>query len=229
MPSTVWSDLVGTTKSFLRLGFAGVRLKNSGGNLAVRNSGDTLDAEITTSKLNMSGDALVINSDAAGAAADWGYTLQRPAAGMTAAVVLTLPVDDGTPNQVLSTDGGGVLSFVSAGSTASSEKIDTTSLAFGSASPVAMFSTGAADIIDAVEIVIDTAFNGAPTISIGIAGTTSKYAASTDIDLTQVAGTTIQLHPGLVAAGAESLIATYAAGGATVGAARILVHYATPA
>jgi hypothetical protein len=229
MASTVWSDLVGTTKSFLRLGFAGVRLKNSSGNLLIRNSGDSADTEITALKLNMSGDVLDINSDAAASGADWKYTLQRPAAGMTAAVVLTLPVDDGTPNQVLQTDGSGVTSWANAGSTASSDKIDTTSLAFGSASPVTMFSTGASDIIDSVEIVIDTAFNGAPTLSIGIAGTTSKYGSSTDIDLTQVAGTTIQLHPGLAAQGAEALIATYAAGGASVGAARILVHYATPA
>lgn len=229
MASTIWQDLVGTTKSFLRLGFSGVRLKNSAGNLVVRDSGDTADAEVTASKVNVSGNVLELNSDAAGVGADWKFTLQRAAAGMTAAVTLTLPVDDGTPNQILQTDGSGVLSWASAGSTASSDKIDTTSLAFGTASPLALFSTGAADIIDSVEIVIDTAFNGAPTLSIGIVGTTSKYGSATDIDLTQVAGTTIQLHPGLVAQGIEALIATYAAGGASAGAARILVHYATPA
>lgn len=225
----MWTDILGTTKSFFRLGFAGVRLKDSSGNLLVRNPGDTLDAQITASKLNVSGDVVDINSDAAATGADWKYTIQRPAAGMTAAVVLTLPIDDGTPNQVMQTDGSGVMSWVSAGSTASSDKIDTTSIAFGTTSPLALFSTGAADIIDAVEIIIDTAFNGTPTLSIGVSGTTSKYASSTEIDLTQAAGTVIKLHPGLAAAGIEALIATYAAGGAAAGAARILVHYATPA
>lgn len=225
----IWKDIVGTTQSFFRIGFAGVRLKNVTGNLVLRNPADSADAALTASKVNVSGDVLDINSDAAAAGADWKYTLQRPVAGMTGAVVLTLPVDDGTPNQVLQTDGAGVMSWASAGSTASSRKMENTALAFGSASPVTMFSTGAGDIIDEIEIIIDTAFNGTPTLSIGIAGTTSKYASATDIDLTQPAGTTISLHPSLPAAGAEALIATYAAGAASAGAARIIVHYATPA
>ena len=70
------------------------------------------DAELTAAKVNVSGDVVEINSDAANAAADWKYTLQRPAAGMTAPVTLTLPVDDGAASQVLSTDGAGVLSWV---------------------------------------------------------------------------------------------------------------------
>lgn len=225
----MWTDLLGTTRAFFKIGFAGVMLKNSTGNLLVRNNADSADAAITASKLNMSGDVLDINSDAAGSAADWKYTLQRPVAGMTAAVVLTLPIDDGTPGQVLQTDGSGALAWVSAGNTALADKMDTTSLAFGTASPLALFSTGAGDIIDEIEIIIDTAFNGTPTLSIGVSGTTSKYASATDIDLTQPANTVIQLHPGIPAAGIEALIATYAAGGASAGAARIIVHYGTPA
>lgn len=224
----IWSDLFGTTQSFFRLGFAGPRLKNSGGNLAIRNPADSADAEVTVSKISVSGNVVDINSDAAGAGADWKYTLQRPAAGMSAAVTLTLPVDDGSPSQVLSTDGSGNLSFISAASTAACDKKDSTGLAFGTASPVAMFTTGAADVITLIEVVIDTAFNGAPTLSIGITGTTSKYASSTDIDLTQPAGTIIALHPSVAAAGIENLIATYAAGGASAGAARIIVTYGTP-
>jgi hypothetical protein len=52
--------------------------------------------------------------------------------------------------------------------------------------------------------------------------------SATDIDLTALAGTVFKVHPGLPAAGIEALIATYAASGASVGAARILVHFATP-
>lgn len=224
----VWRDIIGTTLSIIRVGIGGVALKNSTGNLIVRNTGDSADSEITASKVNISGNVLDINSDAAGSGADWKYTLQRPAAGMTAAVVFTLPVDDGTPSQVLQTDGAGVLSFVSAGSTAAAEKLDTTSLAFGTTSPLTMFSTGAADIIIAVDVIVDTAFNGTPSLSIGIAGTTSKYMSAGSLDLTAAAGTVFRVSPGLAAAGAEALIATYSAGGATAGAARIIVHYATP-
>lgn len=221
--------LFGTLKSYFLIGIGGVRLKNSGGHLLVRNTGDSADAEATMSKLNVSGNVIDINSDALGSGADWKYTVQRPSSGMGAAVTLTLPIDDGTPNQVLQTDGSGVLSWASAASTSSSDKIDTTSLAFGTTSPLAMFSTGAGDVIDEVEVVIDTAFDGTPSLSIGVSGTTSKYMASTEVDLTAAAGTSFHVHPGLAAQGAEALIATYSAGGAAAGAARILVHYATPA
>lgn len=222
-----WSDLFGTLKDSFRLGLAGVRLKNSSGNLLVRNTGDSADAQVTASKLNMSGDVLDINSDAAGSGADWRYTLQRPSSGMTAAVTLTLPVDDGSPNQVLQTDGSGALSWASAGSTASSDKVDTTTLAFGTSSPLALFTTGGSDIITKIQIIVDTAFNGTPSVSIGVSGTVSKYMAATEVDLATVG--VYEVHPGLTAQGAEALIATYSAGGASQGSARILVWTATPA
>lgn len=224
-----WIDLLGTLKTGIKLGLTGVLLKNNAGNLTVRNNADAADSEVTMSKLNVSGNVVVINSDAAGSGADWLYTLQRPAAGMTAAVVLTLPVDDGTPSQVLQTDGAGVLSWTSTGgSTAACDKIDSTPLAFGTASPVAMFTTGAGDIITKVKVVVDTAFTGTPSLSIGVVGTTSKYMGATEVDLTAAAGTVFEVDPGLVAGGAENLIATYAAGGAGAGAARIIVTYGTP-
>ena len=53
--------------------------------------------------------------------------------------------------------------------------------------------------------------------------------ATSQVDLKAVATTTFTVNPSLPAQGAESLIVTYAAGGASVGAARIIIHYATPA
>lgn len=41
----IWSNLAGTVTGFIRLGLTGVRLKNSAGELAVRNAGDTADAK----------------------------------------------------------------------------------------------------------------------------------------------------------------------------------------
>ena len=224
-----WLDLLGTLKDSIRLGLSGVRLKNSSGNLLVRNTGDSADAQATMSKLNVSGDVVDINSDAAGSGSDWLYTIQRPSSGMTAAVVLTLPVDDGTPNQVLQTDGNGVLSWVSAGSTASSIKQDTTTVAYNTGSPVTLFTTGADDVISKVKVVIDTAYDGSPSLSVGISGTTSKYMGTTDVDLTMAAGTVFEVDPGVDAAGSEDLIATLAAGGATTGTCRVIVEYGTPA
>jgi hypothetical protein len=225
----IFADLLGTTGSFFKLGIAGVRLKNDAGDLAVRNNADGADAAITTSKLNNSGDVIVINSDAAGAGADWKMTIARPAAGMTAALTFTMPPDAGTNGQALIGDGTGNLAFASVGNTALCDKLDTTSVAFGTASPIAMMATGIGDILDEIEVIIDTEFDGTPALSIGIAGMTSKYMATTQVDLTAAARTVFKVSPGYDAQGIEAIIATYAAGGASVGAARIIVHYATPA
>ena len=224
----IYSDLLGTVRNSFKVGLSGVLLKNSAGNLLVRNNADSADANLTTAKLLNSGDQLQLNSAATESAASWKYDIKRPAAGMTVDQVVTLPAGLGTAGQVIATDGAGNWSYASAASTGSLDHIDTTSLAFGTASPIALFSTGAGDIIDEIEVVVDTAFNGTPSLSIGISGTTSKYMSATDIDLTAAAGTVFKVHPGLNAAGVEALIATYAAGGTAAGAARILVHFATP-
>jgi hypothetical protein len=227
---SIFSDILGTTKAFFKIGGnSGVRLKNNGGNLEVRNSGDSADAEITASKVKVSGNSIELNSDAAGSGDDRKYTVQRPATGMGGDVTLTLPVDDGTAGQVLSTDGSGVLSWVSAGDTSLAVKMNSTNLVFNTASPLALFSTGANDIIDHIDVIIDEPFDESPQISIGITGTTSKYAGTTDIDLTADAGTVFQIHPGQDAQGVEALIATYVPDSATEGAARIIVYYGTPA
>jgi hypothetical protein len=228
--ASIWQDLLGTTKSFFRIGFTGPRLKNVSGNLSIRNPGDSADAEVTTSKLNVSGNGFDLNSDAAGSGADWKYTVQRPSSGMSAVVTLTLPPTDGSPGQVLGNpNGDGVLDWVNAASTDADDKIDTTTLAFDSTSPVSMFTLPANAIIEKIQVVIDEAFDGTPTASVGISGTVSKYLASTDIDLTQAAGTVIEVHPGVEApGGTEALIITYAANSASAGSARFLVFYAIP-
>lgn len=224
-----WLDLIGTVGSYIRIGLAGVRLKNVSGNLEVRNAGDTADASITASNVLISGESLTLNDDAADDGADWSYTIDRPTSGMTAPQTLTLPAGLGTAGQALVTDGAGNLSYASVGSTASSLKIDTATVAFDSSSPVAIFSTGSGDVIDFVEVIVDTAFDGTPSLSIGVAGTASKYLASTQVDLTMGPRTSFRVHPNLPAQGVEALIATLSAGGATVGSCRVHVAYGTPA
>ena len=99
----VFKDLLGTTKAYFKIGLTGVRLKNSSGNLIVRNTDDTADATVTADTVNVSGNNLVLNSDSASTGDDWKITIVRPATGMTADTVLTLPIDDGTAGQVLLT------------------------------------------------------------------------------------------------------------------------------
>lgn len=226
---SIWKDILGTSAAYFRIGLSGVRLKNNAGNLEVRNAADAADAELKASKLTASGDSIVIDSG------DDALTISNNSA-QSGALQIIMPPAKATDGQVLAQKAGtgaGVVEFefVAAGSTASSDKIDTTSLAFNSSGTVAMFSTGAADVIEYIDVVVDTAFDGTgpvPSMSVGVAGTVSKYVAAAQVDLTTLG--TYRVHPGQTAQGAEALIATFTAGGgATAGAARVLVHFATPA
>ena len=71
MSNGIWQKLLGTVSSSFKVGLSGVLLKNASGNLLVRNNADSADASVTASLVNVSGDSLVINSDAASSGADW--------------------------------------------------------------------------------------------------------------------------------------------------------------
>lgn len=225
------ADLAGTLLTKFRIGAAGAAstLKYITGGFAIRDATDSADAEITASKVHISGEILEINSDAAGSGADWKYILQRPSSGMTAAVTLTLPVDDGSASQYLQTDGSGNLSWQTVSAGASNIlQTDDTALAFGASSPVTMFTKPAGSKLPEVRVYVDTAFDGTtPTLSIGITGTTSKYGSTGQVDLKTVG--VYVWDPGIdVTVSAENLIATYSASSSTVGAARIEVDYVVP-
>lgn len=226
----IFESLFGTMMSYFKIGgTSGVRLKNSSGNLLVRNTGDSADAEVTASMVHISGNSLELNSDAAGTAADWKLTVARPSSGMTADWTLTLPTTAGSANQVLQTDGSGNTVWATAASTAACTTRDTTSLAFGSSSPISMFTLPANAVIEKVTVIVDTAFNGtAPTMSVGISGTTSKYVGSSDVDL-KTAGCYVVHNTQDANVSTEALIITYAPDSSSAGAGRILVDYSVPA
>jgi hypothetical protein len=46
-----WSNFAGSVLGYIRLGFTGVRLKNSGGSLSVRNAADSSDAQVLPQSL----------------------------------------------------------------------------------------------------------------------------------------------------------------------------------
>ena len=227
------SDLIGTVFSKFQIGIGGPHVKNSLGTLEARNAADNAYAAVAALLFKTYGNDFELNSGAAGAGADWKYTLRRPSTGMTHDLTVIFPATDPAVGQALT-----VASFAAnvitlqwttvAGGT---DKLvcDTTSLAFGTASPVAMFSLPANAIVCSVQIIIDTPFNSGPSLAIGIAGNTAKYVPATQVDLSAPAGTTFDISPGLASVGAiESLIATYAPGGASAGAARIVVAYVIP-
>lgn len=223
----VWQDLLGTTKSFFRIGLTGVRLKNNSGNLDVRNAADSAYAQVATSKLVNTGTSLDIGTTNV-------LTLQQNAS-QSGALTITPPAAKGTDGYVLAQKAGtasGVLELelISAGSTASAIKVDTTTLAFNSAASVSMFTLPASAVIHQVRCIIDTAFDGTPTATVGISGTTSKYMGATDNDLKGTAKDMYVTNPGEAPSGStEALIITYSAGSATAGSARFEVYYSNPA
>jgi hypothetical protein len=207
-----------------------VVLVNNSGGLTVQDA-TTASSAVTASQFNAtSNTGLVINSGAAESGASWKFTLSRPAAGMTADTPWVVPVNNGSPGNVLMTDGAGNLSWANSAAGAT-DVTHSTALAFNSTTPVMMFTLPANAVILEVEIVVDTAFDGSgptPSVSIGIGGNLSKYMGSNDSDLTTAAGWAV--FPNLPPDGSsEALQATFTAGGgATVGSARILVSYCIP-
>lgn len=229
-----WLDANGIYGSRLRVGgFTGPSVGNSSGDVAARNAADAAYVPVRGLLFKSFGDDFELNSGATGAGADWKMTFSRPSTGMTHALQVIFPSGDPSPGQALT-----VLSFVgdvitlqwsTVAGGADKTVVDTTTLAFGASSPLAMFTNPGTDVILLIEVIVDTAFNGTPSLSIGITGTTSKYMPSTAIDLTMAATTIFEWKPGLPAAGSpENLIATYSAGGASAGSARILVHHVLP-
>jgi hypothetical protein len=225
---SVWNKLIGTQAGQFILGLTGVRLKNLTGNLVVRNNADTADADVTANEFKASGNTgLVINSDSAGTGADWKISVARPATGMTADWTLTLPATAGSPTQVLQTDGAGNTVWVDSASGAT-DITDTTSFAFGSGATVAMFTLPANAVILTTSVIVDTAFDGTPTLSVGISGNASKYVGSGD-SLLSLADRFDVLNQNAAVGTSEALQISYSAGGSTVGAGRVLVSYSIPA
>lgn len=215
MAQGVWEKIIGTLNGSFQVALNGVRLKNNAGGLQVRNPADSAFAGVAASAVDI--------QDANGQRA----RLLVP--DLAGDYTLTLPADDGSPSQALTTDGAGVLSWTTLAGGTDKPVVDTTAIAFGSTSPIAMFTLPANAVITNIDIVVDTPFNGTPSLSIGITGTLSKYISSTEVDLTALAGTVFVINPGLPApVASENLIATYAAGGASAGVGRILVSYVIP-
>lgn len=227
----LFQDLWGTVKSTFQIAIGGVKLKNNSGDLTIRNAADNADADIQVAELRISGEQLEINSDAAGSGADWKYTITRPTSGMTANVSLMLPPTDGSPSQVLQTNGSGVLDWASAATTENLVHVETTTVAHGNSSPLAMFTLPANSVVHQVEMILDIAWDGtAPTMSVGVAGTASKYMGSTDMNLKGSTKDRFMVHPGEAAdASPEDLIITFAGDGSANGSSRIVVYYSIPA
>jgi hypothetical protein len=211
----VWAKLTGTQVGKFILGLTGVTLKNNSGSLQVRNNGDTAFADASVKDITLENNSTT-----------YGVTITT-SGSQAADYSLTLPTTDGSPDQVLSTDGSGVLSWISV-PTSQNWTAETTSFAFGSSSVVSMFTLPANALIDKVSVIVDTAFDGTPSMSVGVnGGSASKYVASGDLNLLVAARYDVP-NTEVPVGTTEALEIAYTAGGATAGAGRVIVTYAVP-
>lgn len=229
-----FTNLLGTVLDRFQFGLTGPMITRDDDELAVRDAADVSHAAIQAALVRVFGDSIELNAGAAGSGADRVMTLSRPDTGMAADIDIVLPATTPSPGQVLSVTayaaGVVTLGYATSESGASNMVlIDETDLAFGSSSPLALLTKPANAVLLTTKIIIDDPFDGTPSLSIGTAGTASKYAAATHIDLGAAGGTVFDLDAGQAAVGTtEDIIATYSAGGATEGAARIQLVYGIP-
>lgn len=209
-----FEKISGTSLTKFIIGLLGPLWKATGGRLQARNNADTAftGLDISDISLNNSTNKTVI---------------QIPT-GQSNDITLTLPADDGTAGQVLGTDGSGVLSWVSAASTETSIKTDVTSINFGSSGTISAFTLPANAVVERCSVIVDTAFDGTPSISVGVSSAASKYFGSGSV-LLAAAGRYDEVYEGTVSGTSEAVEIYFSAGSASVGAARVIVSYSIPA
>lgn len=65
-----WGNIAGTALEYFRLGLSGVRLKNNAGALAVRNAGDSADANLSAADISATGSLTVAGNTTIGSGAE---------------------------------------------------------------------------------------------------------------------------------------------------------------
>lgn len=169
-----FKEILGIIDGFLRLGYTGVRLKAGGTtSLQVKNEDDSAWADIEAANH-------ALYDDVSG----FKITLQPPS--LAADVALVLPDTDGSPGEFLSTDGTGVLGWSSPSGAANAEQLDETVFDQTSGT-LSMFTPPAnSKLLRAKIIVSSTSGGGSPTLSLGISGNVTKYAATSRSNLKEV-------------------------------------------
>lgn len=101
-----------------------------------------------------------------------------------------------------------------------------TTLNFDSAATVTALDLPADTTVLTVEVIVDTTFDGAPTLSVGTSGDNSRYATTVDINLLDTPESSSLVYSGKTPnVLAETVNLYYTSGGATVGSARVVITH----
>jgi hypothetical protein len=209
-----FQKITGTSVGKFIIGLTGVSLKNNSGSLDVRNNADTAFTDVNAAQVSVNGTTY--------------KTTLISSASQATDLSITFPSTAGTNGFVLQTDGAGVTTWASAATTGDKTTVDTTTLNFGSSSTVSCFTLPAGALVLRSTFVVDTAFDGTPSMSVGITGNASKYFGSGDLLLGSVGSYQVPFYE-LPDVSSEAIEITYSAGSATVGTGRLLVEYVVSA
>lgn len=211
---SIIADLLGTFSAYFRVGKSGFRLSNSSGTCNVENAGGTAKAPLGAHTVNLHG-----------ANATYKVTVTAPS-GLGGDVDLVLPDSDGSPGQVMVTDGSGNLSFTDGIS--NGELCQEESFTQASSSPVTIFTPPDNAVITRVQIEVSVAAaGGTPTVSVGISGDEDR---DMDEDHSDVLTAAIYEVSPMTAIGesAAAIILTIVADGQTF-TGKVRVWYVVPA
>lgn len=166
------SRLRGTLQNIFGIGgTAGINIKNSSGIMQARNGADNNWASMEGRDMRVHGTNPT------------NYAGFQAGAGMSGSVIWSLPLTDGSSNQVLGTNGAGTLIWLSGAGGSGDNRFE---LAFDETTGTQdIFTPTDNDKIVRIVVVVDTsAAGGSPSLVIGVSGDTSRYVTAADAPLT---------------------------------------------
>ena len=148
----------------LGIGATAALMKWTASLVSFRNKGDTAYIPIAVQNVQV--------YDSAGV----NKTILGFAVGAGVDRTINFPPTAGTNGQVVQTDGANNWSYISAGSTAQCYTQHTSTLAFGTASPLAMYTLPIGSVMIDVRVVVDTPFTGGTgaTMSLGTSAAAAR-------------------------------------------------------
>jgi hypothetical protein len=150
------------------------------------------------------------------------------AANVTLGAVGNVHITGGANGQYLQTDGSGNLSFVTPPTLTFYTKNRMMSFGTSSDNETIIVTLPAEGIVDSVTVYVDTAYNGSPTLSVGIDGDVNKYTDTVNVDL-KTTGRYDALSNDFPLTTTSMIKVFYNNGGSsTTGACRVLVRYSIP-
>jgi hypothetical protein len=209
------SDLAGTLRSAFRIGVN--KLINVSSVLTSQTNAG-VNAPIAMSQVQLK------------AASAAGMVSLKSPDSLATELAFTMPAADGSTDQALVTNASGVLSFKTVATGSNAVKAEDQAVVHGDSGALPIITLPAGATVQRITVEVNTPFDGtgpAPSLSVGLVGSVSKYMSATELDL-GVAGI-YEVEPMIEEAGIVSPIVTFIQGGGhSAGAATVTLQWVVP-